>query len=143
MSTPDFSWVKDMKAKAPKISEETIKEVEAVDGLGKTPMDVISFVRVERDLYNAESATKGRDLVFHFFPKMPGAWPTSAASNRSFEDVMGDAFIEVFKFPERLQAAFAEELDSWAVRAVGWGDNFAADVLVSRVYEALDRRLRA
>jgi hypothetical protein len=143
MSESDYSWVGEMKKKLRDgdVNDPYIKEVMSLHDSGEQPINAMKFDKFERELYDAEVGVRGSDIIYHFFTKK-GTWPAAQASARVFEDVMGDAFLEVYKLEDKLQAAYSEELISWAVRVVGFGDNLAIDMLKERVFDVLDRRLK-
>jgi hypothetical protein len=106
------------------------------------PFSAVDFAKTTRDFYVGEVGWKGVDLIYHFYPtQSPGGWPSSIGG-KPFEEVMGDAFLEVFLFPEKLEQAFSEELNSWAVRVLGMSTNLMAGDLASRLFDVLDRRMR-
>jgi hypothetical protein len=94
---------------------------------------IITFSPFTRPLYTGEVGVVNDDVIFHFFPI--GEFP------KNFEDIMGDAFIETFKFEERLQAAYAEELKSWAVKVTGYADNPNINMLCIKLLDVLDKKL--
>jgi hypothetical protein len=99
------------------------------------PFDAIEFAKVERPKYLGEVGKKLGDYVFHFFPLPEKEFP------KDFESKMSEAFLDVFKFEDRVQSTFTQELNSWAVRAVGFALNPMADELALRVFPALDQKL--
>ena len=99
------------------------------------PFDAIEFARTERQKYIGEVGKRLGDYVFHFFPLPGKEFP------KNFEAKMGEAFLDVFQFEERVQATFTEELNSWAVKAVGFANNPLSDELALRVFSALDQKL--
>lgn len=139
----DYSWVKDMKSKvmSKDFSEPFIKEVFATETRGKEPVFGIVYIKVSRRYYWTEYGNKDGDIIFHFFPTTGINYPSSVATGKPFEEVMSDAFLEVFKFEDKLQAVYTEELLSWAVKVVGYGDNSSAHELCTKVIEVIDRRL--
>ncbi len=136
-------WVADMKKKlaAGDMSDPHVREIYTLPQPGQKAIDFVEFTKVVRSQYLAEVGKKGNDIIFHFFTSGE-TFPRSEATQTAFEDVMGDAFIEVFRLPDRLQAAFTEELRSWAVRVIGFADNPAANMLAGNLFDALDRRLK-
>jgi hypothetical protein len=107
---------------------------EIVESSAAEPFGVIEFAKTERAKYNAEVGKKAGDYVYHFFPK-DGTFPPN------FEALMGDAFLAVWMFPERIQASFTPELNSWAVRAVGFATNPLSDDLAISLFAVLDLKL--
>ena len=95
----------------------------------------VEFLRLDRPHYIGEVGRRGEDYIFHFFPKseMP-----------HFEEKMGDIFLAVFKNPHQIQAAWTEEVKSWAVKVSGfvntvWGDDQALSVF-DKLDAALDKQ---
>lgn len=88
------------------------------------------------------------DLVFHFFPTPNDRFNLveTLGTERTwvfpptFADFLGDAFIEVFKRPERLFWDYVPELQSWVVRCSGYGDNPLVIELVERMLVALKKK---
>jgi hypothetical protein len=136
----DFSWAVSMKAQLSKelSHAENVKALRQHDG---RPIQAIPFVATNRAHYNGEVGKKEKDIIFHLFPR-GDVFPSSETTHTPFEDVMGDAFIEVFRFEDKIEAAFTKELNSWAIRVIGFSDNPAIDVLCNRLFEALDRRIK-
>ena len=100
------------------------------------PFAAMEFLRLPRKKYIGEVGKKNGDYVYHFFPVAEGAkYPMG------FEAKMGDAFLEVFKLDDRVEAVFTEELDSWAVKAVGFANNPLADELALKLFSVLDEKL--
>lgn len=99
------------------------------------PFDAIEFAKLERPKYLGEVGKKIGDYVFHFFPLPDEEFPAD------FEAKMGEAFIEVFLFEDRVQSVFTPELNSWAVRAIGFATNPMSDDLALRVFPVLDQKL--
>jgi hypothetical protein len=111
-----------------------IGEIENGALMGK-PIEPMKFERYDRPRYWAEIGTKGADLIYHFFPLEGQNFP------EGFADKMGDAFFEVFKQPDKLEAAVSQELNSWAVRVRG-ANHILLDLSVPiRVLEVLDQKL--
>lgn len=99
------------------------------------PFDTIEFARLEREKYVGEVGKKLGDYVYHFFPAAGQQFP------KGFGDRMAEAFVAVFQFEERLEAAFSESLNSWAVRAKGFAVNPLADDMALSIFPALDKLL--
>lgn len=111
------------------------------------PVSVPIFTpRLVRYKYSVEVGIKDGDLIFHFFPWGESgdrsAFPVSDKSGLPFDDVIGDSFIKVFKFQEKLFAAYADELHSWAVKVDGYGKHHAATDLSAQVLDDIDARLK-
>jgi hypothetical protein len=111
-----------------------IGEMENGAMMGK-PMEPMKFDRYDRPKYWAEIGIKGPDLIYHFFPLEGQNFP------ENFSDKMGDAFFEVFKIPEKLEAAASQELNSWAVRVRGANHPLLDPAVPIRVLDVLDQRV--
>jgi len=99
------------------------------------PFDAVEFARSERPKYVGEVGKKLGDYVFHLFPLPSEGFP------KDFEAKMTEAFLDVFQFEDRVQASYTPELNSWAVRAIGFANNPMSDDLALRVFPALDQKL--
>lgn len=117
-----------------------IEEGELVRSSSGRPFDCIEFARTERPKYTGEVGKKSGDYIYHFFP--PASTKTEGYGfPHKFEDKMGDAFLEVFKLQEKVQARFVPEMHSWAVRVLGYAVNPMADELAISVFDVLDKKL--
>jgi hypothetical protein len=136
-------WVAEMKKKllSKDFSDPHVREIFSLPKPGEKSIDIIEFAKVGRQCYLAEVGKKGSDIIFHFFPH-GDVLPSSEVAHIPFDEVMGDAFLDIFKFPERLEAAFSEELKSWAVRVIGYADNPAANTLCWNLLDNLDQRMK-
>ena len=99
------------------------------------PMEPMRFDRYDRPQYWAEIGAKGQDLIFHFFPLEGMNFPDD------FSDKMGDAFLEIFKLPEKIEAASTQELNSWAVRIRGANHPLLDPAVPTRVLDVLDQKM--
>ena len=106
------------------------------------PIAAVDFAKTTRELYVGEVGWKGSDLIYHLYPVGDAKQFPASASGKPFEEVMGDAFLEVFRFTEKLEQAFSEELCSWAVRVLGMSTNVMAGDLASKLFDVLDRLLK-
>ena len=61
----------------------------------------IEFTRLEREKYVGEVGKRDGNYVYHFWPRSHDLLPT-------FGDKLGDVFLAVFKFPERLSSKHDE-----------------------------------
>ncbi len=112
-----------------------LAEGETVQSSGGTPVEPIEFVRMPRKKYLGEVGRKKDDLVFHFFPLGDGQFPDD------FEGKMAEAFLEVFKLEDRVEASYVPELHSWAARARGFAHTTGNDKLVLQLFALLDQKL--
>lgn len=103
----------------------------------------IVFARAAHfDAFDAEYAVTAGDLVVHFFapPDAPaGGWWTETFP-AALEEIATDYFQAG---PPRLAAAHVEDLgiDSWWLRARGFGLVLDPDALAAGFFERLDRAL--
>jgi hypothetical protein len=88
-----FDWVKDMKTQFNKlmVSDLDDKKIE----------QAIEFSFIDREKYVAEVGKKDGLYIYHLYPKLSSILET-------FGDKLGDAFISVFKFKDRLSAKHDE-----------------------------------
>ena len=61
----------------------------------------IEYARVEREKYVAEVGKRDGNYIYHFWPRTEDLLPT-------FGDKLGDAMLQVFKYPERVSAKHDE-----------------------------------
>lgn len=130
-----------------------------LSGGGDHPVATISFTKFACPSYTAEvGKNDDGDLIFHFWPtandeynhleqqvtpqgREPEPRDFLWKHNSGFDSHLADSFIEVFKFEDRLCWDYVPELNSWVVRAQGFGGNLMADELSSRLFESLRGRL--
>lgn len=126
---------------------------------GDHPVAAISFAEFKCDSYTAEvGKSDGGDLMFHFWPTSNDKYnhleqqvtPQGRAPeprdflwkhNSGFDSHLADAFIEVFKLEDKLCWDYVPELNSWVVRAQGFGSNLMVDELTARLFESLRAKL--
>ena len=118
----------------------------------------IAFAKFKSDSFTAEvGKNEDGDLIFHFWPTandtynhlefvgQPGEErsPTKHlwVHNEGFSDSLADAFLEIFKLEDRLCWDYVPEMNSWVVRAAGFGENIMADELSSRLFINLRTQL--
>ncbi len=127
-------WMERMSGK---LDRRPLIDGETVQSSAGTPFKMIEFVRTERARYIGEVGKKAGDYIYHFYPRNLKWFPGFA----EFGDKLGDAFLEVFRLGDRIEAVYSPELDSWAVRARGFADNPMSDEIALHVFTALDNRL--
>lgn len=132
---------------------ESSKNIDPKEELGGSApiggVKSLEFEELEYTTFLAEWALDGIDLVFHF------KLPTSPEDLRKikydgdywqglFPGVLSEVAQEVFKatYPQ-LKAAFTPEMDSWWMRAYGFGKSFGAEELVRKFLDTLDIRLES
>lgn len=129
-------WVRNMKAKLSNgdRSDPAVQAMDKETSAGEMPFHSVEFARTERSKYLGEIGRKGADFIYHFFP-IGKEFP------ENFGDALGDAFLEVFKFSDRIFADFVPEMNSWAIKVQGYGKNIVADDLAIKVFDILDAKL--
>jgi hypothetical protein len=144
-----YEWAKKQKEAWDKASLED-KDLGALNKEltkgGDHRFNTITFARCDKTHFTAEVGRVEGDLVFHFFP-CPSEINqlVSLASGEkiwvfgdSFADRLGDAFLDVFKFQDKLSWAFVPEMNSWAVKVAGMGSNPMTEELASKLFDCLD-----
>jgi len=122
---------KERESSFPVISKETQK--------GAPPFDPVSFMPViGTDIYEAEFAVKGSDIIFHFWPynyhsadaagKAPPAFKSGfqAQLKKTFESLFGK---------NRVEIKDDRDMGAFFVRAIGWADNLAWKELSIRAFK--------
>ena len=157
-----YEWAKEKKKEWDGMVEQehpmvTRLDAELTSG-GDHPVAGISFAEFKSDSFTGEvGKNDDGDLIFHFWPT--NKEPYNRAMELSpelqqkynsqymwvfgdgFEDHLGDAFLAVFKFEERLCWDYVAEMNSWVVRAQGFGENLMADELATKLFHSLRDRL--
>lgn len=128
---------------------------------GDHPVTKIEFAKFSSDSFQGEvGKNDDGDLIFHFWPtnneKYNWVEPVEKINSEgakeivymwrfgeSFKSTLADAFIKVFRFEEKLYWDFVPEMNSWVVRAQGFGRNFMANELATRLYNDLKKRLES
>ena len=111
----------------------TLDNGDVVKTAAAEPFKVTEFFVAEpRDKYYVEVAKRGNDFIFHFYP---------AEGLSNFFDAMSDALVESFKRTEQIEAAYSDELGSWAAKASGFVDTVWGDELALLVLSILDKKL--
>lgn len=98
------------------------------------PFGTVQFVQIEKKGFKAEVGKKGDHYIYHFYP-------ASETEVWKFKGPLEDAFIQVFKNPEQVEAAWVEEFQSFAVRVSGWVHTVWGDELAVRVIDVLEEKL--
>jgi len=111
----------------------------------------ITFAEFKADSFTGEvGKNEDGDLIFHFWPTANDKYNhlekinddlTLWKHNEGFTDHLADSFLEVFKLEDKLCWDYAKEMNSWVVRASGFGENLMADELSSRLFNVLQDRL--
>ncbi len=118
---------------------------EVVKSSAGEPFGAVEFVKVEKKGYSAEVGKKGDFYIYHFYPDathLANPHVTPQFSPKFFT-ALEDAFLQVFKNPEQIEAAWVEEMKSFAVRVRGWAHTVWGDDLAIRVIDVLEEKLGA
>lgn len=89
----NLDWVKDMK--------KEFERAVIADPVDAQIEQAIEFARVDREKYVGEVGKRDGVYVYHFYPRTVDVLAT-------FGDKMGDAFLKVFKFADRLSSKHDE-----------------------------------
>lgn len=111
-----------------------IKPGELVKSSSGKPFGVINFAQVKKKLFLAEIGKKSDVYYYHFYP-------STETNPTDFYEKMSDAFIDVFKNKDQVEADWVPEMNSWAVRVTGWGNSVWGDDLALKVINLLDTML--
>ena len=98
---------------------------------GDHQFETIQFSKVACEHFVGEVGVVEGDLIFHFFP-------AGDAFGDNFSDGLAQAFLDVFKLEDRLCWDFVPEMNSWVVRASGFGSNPQHQVLAGKLFVALE-----
>lgn len=124
----DFSWYTDMPPEEKK-AMDTLKDMDP-----NQPILSIAFDEETNENYRAKVATVDTDLIYHIFPK---------AFLPNWEDLIGDAFLEVYKNPDHLMANYEKKVGAWAICVRGYGNNPMVGMIKMKVFDSLNRMLNA
>ncbi len=97
----------------------------------------IEFVMLPKTYFMSEVGKKGNAYIYHFYPS-PGI---EDHLGKKFYDCLSEAFLDVFKREDQIEADWVEEMQAWAVRVTGWTDNVWGDELAVRAIDKLDEIL--
>lgn len=100
----------------------------------------IEFVVLPKTYFMSEVGKKGNAYVYHFYPA-PGIALIEGSLGKKFYDCLSEAFLDVFKREDQIEADWVEEMQAWAVRVTGWSDNVWGDELAVRAIDRLDEIL--
>jgi len=117
----------------------------AFAGVGDMGVEAPNFMQVDcYTTFKAEYAIIGSDIVFHFFAnddinRLPNPWGYwKSIFPKALERVASDHFGA--EYP-RLQAAYADELASWWLKAASFDHVLDPHVFAQRFLEKLDQEL--
>jgi hypothetical protein len=95
-------------------------------------------------MFRAEHAIIGKDLVYHFYvveqedPEALDSW-----FRNTFAAALDAVAQEYFQAGQpRLQAKYTQEMQSWWLRARGFGDGVDPEARVRGLYQKLEEHLR-
>lgn len=111
-----------------------IKSGDVVKSSAGKSFGAIKFVQVKKKLFLVEIGKKSDVYYYHFYP-------STETNPTDFYEKMADAFISVFKNKDQVEADWVPEMNSWAVRVNGLGDNIWGDDLAIKVINLLDTML--
>lgn len=124
---------------------------------GDHPVAGVAFAEFKSESFTGEvGKNDDGDLIFHFWPTANDRYHTLRPAKDSegkdiqlwcfgepFQGILGDAFVEVFRFEEKLCWDYVPEMNSWVVRAQGFGKNFMADELATKLFVTLKGMLES
>ena len=140
-------------------SEEVLNTELSVGG--DHSLTPLAFARAERPSFTAEVGKSGRDLIFHFWPVQHDKYSRFMYTGiehdpykiekdlenyvwvfaDGFSDSLAESFLEVFKQEDRLCWDFVPEMNSWIVRAAGYGENLMKNEMANSVLDTLQKKL--
>lgn len=148
-----YDWAKKQRAEWDDLVERGQPEVVSLDKElskgGDHAVASITFSKVTNLSYTGEVGRVDGDLIFHFWPTADDKYNvlTDLGDQKiwvfgdPFSDALAQAFIDEFKYPDKLCWDFVPELNSWVVRASGFGDNPHAEELATNMFNNLQERL--
>lgn len=114
---------------------------EVVKSSSGEPFGAIEFVRVPKTKFLAEVGKKGDKYIYHLYPP-EGYGPDSPhpmiRGPKTFYDLMSEAFLEIFKRADQIEADWVKEMGAWALRVSGWTNHVWGDELALRAVDRLD-----
>ena len=137
-------WAKEKMTRWGELTAKT----ETIANRPQEKIDTPPLLQFENPSFFGDVCRRDGDLIFHFFPTTNDRFNVKVdvqgekvwVFNEGFADHLGDAFIEVFKFPERLFWDYVPELNSWVVRCSGAGNNPLNDALIEQVLVAIKKK---
>jgi len=159
----NYDWAKKQRAEWDDLVDRGQPEVSKLDVElskgGDHPLVGVTFSKIEHASYTGEVGRVEGDLIFHFWPTpddkynvlmtMGDEEAIQNGTKREYIWVFGDAFssalaqafLDEIKQEDKLCWDFVPELNSWVVRATGFGDNPLAEEMSDRVFANLQGRL--
>lgn len=107
--------------------KELVPVIQKEEQGGAKPIDLIEFQPVRsKGIFESEFASKGEDLIFHFWP---WGYHEADRSNRPtptfhkyFETSLKTEFCKVFG-DHRVVMSLDSDVGAWFVKAIGWGQH--------------------
>lgn len=103
--------------------------------------------KFRNDSFFGDVTSRDGDLFFHFFPTDNSRFNLRAQSdqkiwifNSGFVTSLTEAFLEVFKYEDRIFLDFVLELQSYVVRCAGYGSNPFQDEMIEKVLVGIKER---
>lgn len=127
MNKTDFEWAKQEAAPAMRdILERGLGSAADPDRevFAGGYEQAIEYARVEKEKFVGEVGKRDGNYIYHFWPRTEELLPT-------FADKLGDVFLAVFKFPERIASKHdeiircfdQEDAPANVIRCGFWGDS--------------------
>ncbi len=132
MSESFETWVERV-TKTPNVVVPLKSGAKVVSSSGKS-FGVVEFAKVSKKLFMVEIGKKSDVYYYHFYP-------STEVSQNDFYEKMADALLVAFKNKDQIEADWVPEMNSWAVRVTGWGNNIWGDDLAIRAINLLDTLL--
>lgn len=105
----------------------------------------LQFTEVKGDIFWAEFAMKGPDIIFHFFG-LNGNYPIKLKKfvEDSFREILGDVGMERVVVDKVVDEDIIGGTSSVFVRAMGYADNpTAVKALIPEVFDKVHEKLKA
>jgi len=105
----------------------------------------LQFTEVKGDIFWAEFAIKGMDIIFHFFG-LNGNYPIKLKRfvDESFQEILGDAGMDRVVVEKVTDEDIIGGTTSVFVKAVGYADNpVAYSALIPDVFDRVHEKLKA
>ena len=143
MSIEDtHKWAKEKMSQWPDLAKEPCPW----DGTTKGMM-AARELKFSNDSFFGDVTSRDGDLFFHFFPTANSSFNLCTENgepvwvfNSEFVNDLTEAFLEVFKFADRIFLDFVLELQSYVVRCAGYGENPFQDEMIDKVLLGIKER---
>lgn len=114
-----------------------LAEGEVVKSSSGEPFGAIQFLKLQKEGFVAEVGKKGDQYIYHFYPEEKYL----GALIYQFYEPMSNAFIELFKRPEQVEAVWEEDMKAYAVRVLGYVNTIWGDELALRVIDIVEANI--